>query len=453
MAQTAADFFNFPTVDIGVFLKRVQEEFEDDIKAQEEFEATYDKACEGKSPNERKALKATIEAQLGKKRIPYPMLMLGKAGIGKTQGMSDLCKRRGWGFKEMRLVNFTETDLIGIPYKDEHGMTQYATNALFPSVERGDPKYGIILVDEFTSAPSNIQVPILQLTDSSRSIGNYHLPDGWKIVLAGNGPGDGGTFRSLPGTVISRASCYYVVTSTEAWLNYAMTNGIHRSIRAYIGSMHNDYSDRAMSTLHGYVEDEETGYEKAFPCPRTWEKLSRFLFDLDKRYPNWQLPEVQERIGGGYVRFLVASCIGTTAADAFLSFIAYEKDIVKAEVICKSATPAERAKLLKLSNLDAGAKYLTICTLADYLHAMSNGKIDIITGTIDKGYLQMYANALNWIFEGVANPTNEEAMFAVTDINQRNSHISSSLLTSPLFKELCPTYIELHKHTAQLLRA
>lgn len=445
MAQTAADFFNFPTVDIKVFLKRVEEEFEDDMKAQREYELAMSQA---KSETD----KLEMRAKLGKKRIPYPMLMLGKAGIGKTQGISELCAKRGWGFKEMRLVNFTETDLIGIPYKDEHGMTQYATNALFPNVERGDPEYGIILVDEFTSAPSNIQVPILQLTDSSRSIGNYHLPDGWKIVLAGNGPGDGGTFRSLPGTVISRASCYYVITSTEAWLDYAMLNSIHRSIRAYIGSMRTDISG-AGDTLHGYKEDEDTGYEKAFPCPRTWEKLSRFLYDLDKRYPGWQTPEVQDRIGGNYVNFLVASCIGSTAANAFLAFIAYEKDIVSAEAICKANDAVARAKLPRLDSLDPGAKYLTVCTLADYLCDKSEGKVDVITGTVDKSYIQMFANALNWVFEGVADPTSEEAMFAVTDISQRNNHISMSLTQSPEFIQLCPTYSKLKAKTVHMLQA
>lgn len=443
MAQTAADIFNFPTVDIKVFLQRVKLEFEDDIREQQTYETAIEAA-------KTEAEKVAVRAKLGKKRIPYPMLMLGKAGIGKTQGMAELCAEQGWGFKEMRLVNFTETDLIGIPFKDENNMTQYAANALFPSIERGDPKYGIILVDEFTSAPSNIQVPILQLTDSSRSIGNYHLPDGWKIVLAGNGPGDGGTFRSLPGTVISRASCYYVVTSTEAWLEYATSHGIHRSIRAYIGSKRTSLSGE--TTLHGYKEDEDTGYEKAFPCPRTWEKLSRFLYDLDKRFPGWQSPEVQrDTIKSNYVEFLVASCIGSSAALEFLNFVSYEKDIVPAEAICKANDATARAKLPRLESLETGAKYLTICTLSDYLGSISQGNIDIITGVVDKKLIQIYSNAFNWVFEGVSNPTNEEAIFAITDICTGNSNFSTSIVQHPSFLELCPSYLKIQAKTARML--
>lgn len=402
--------FDFPAVDVKNFLLRIEEEFTDDIK---------------------------------QNRIPYPVLGIGKAGIGKTEGVRGLCEKMRWGFKELRLVNYTETDLIGIPFKNEQGMTDHATNVIFPLEER-DGKYGILLVDEFTSAPSNIQVPILQLTDSSRSVGNYHLPNGWKIVLAGNGPNDGGTFRSLPGTVISRASCYRVEPDVSSWLEWATTSSIHYTIRSYVR--------QNPSSLHGYSEDVDTGYDRAFPCPRTWTKLSRFLKDLDVRHPNWVSGEGLEP---DYLRILIASNIGIPETDKFLSFLTFEKECENVDKILAANTSAERSKLKRIETMRREAAFMTITMLSDRIRTelAKPGAVDIMNLKFSRQSVQLYANACNWIFEGVRNPSGELATFAITDLNTTNKGTALTILGLQEFKDLCPSYAQLQKETQKIFKA
>lgn len=278
-------------------------------------------------------------------RIPAPVLALGKAGIGKTEMFRGLAKELGIGFKEIRLVNYTETDLVGLPYKNEDNMTSHAANDLFPIAERDGDK-GILLVDEFTSATRQVQVPILQLTDVSRSIGSYHLPDGWKIIIAGNGPSDGGTFNDLPGTVISRSSCYYVVPAADAWLDWAATHNIHPYVRAYVS--------RTPSAIHGYVADQD--YDRAFPCPRAWTNLSRELYDYDRAVAannGSNMPSV--------ITCLVASYVGRKTAVDFLDFISYRSQMVDAQRILKEGEKCAT----HIYDLNANALWLTLGFLAE----------------------------------------------------------------------------------------
>lgn len=398
--------FDFPEVSVGFFLQRVKDEMTTDMQ---------------------------------KGRVPNPMLGIGLAGIGKTEGISGLCKEMGIAFQEMRLVNYTETDLIGIPFLKD-GRTEHGTNVLFPSEER-DGKYGILLVDEFTSAPSNIQVPILQLTDKSRSVGQYKLPDGWKIVITGNGPNDGGTFTNLPGTVISRASCYRVVPTVESWLDWAGKNNIHPAIRAFV--------KYAPDNLHGYSEDEATGYDRAFPCPRSWTKLSVLLTDYYERFPGWaSKPETFED-HKEMVEILVAANIGVTTARAFMAFLQFEKDLVDAAAVCKADTPEKRKALApsrdKNGKLNRQAFYLSITHLADMLGmaAQQPKWVNAMKRFVAPEMFSFVANSINWVLE--SSDSLDITTFAIAEINSALGGIAAHLVAEPTFKKLCPRFAEFAK--------
>ena len=398
--------FDFPKVSVGFFLQRVKDEMMTDMK---------------------------------KNRIPSPILGIGLAGIGKTEGIEGVCKELGIGFQQMRLVNYTETDLIGIPHI-ANGRTEHATNVLFPSEER-DGKYGILLVDEFTSAPSNIQVPILQLTDKSRSVGQYKLPDGWKIVITGNGPNDGGTFTNLPGTVISRASCYRVEPTVESWLDWASKNNVHPAIRAFV-----KYSP---DNLHGYTEDEASGYDRAFPCPRSWTKLSVILTDYDERFPNWAKTPATFDEHSDLVEILVAANIGETTARTFMAFLKFEKDLIDPIAICKAGTPEARKALAPAKDaagrVNREAFYLSITHLADTLGLASQQSkwVDVMRKFVAPEMYAFVANSINWVLE--VSDSADITTFAIAEINSSLGGIAAYLVSQPTFTKMCPRFSEFAK--------
>lgn len=388
------------------------------------------------------ALEAEMRKDMERKRIPKPMLAIGLAGIGKTEGIKSIANKLGIGMLEMRLVNYSETDLIGIPFLNEDQRTEHATNVLFPNEQR-DGKYGILLIDEFTSAARNIQVPILQLTDSSRSVGQYKLPDGWKIVIAGNGPNDGGTFTNLPGTVISRAGCFYVEPSVESWLDWAGKNRIHHAIRAFIRMNGDKY-------LHDYTEDEATGYDRAFASPRSWANLSEVLYDFDEAHTGWTARRETYEALTDHHKILVASRIGNSTADRFESFVAFETQLIDPMKILGANDDASRAKLPKLSSMAPELQYLTITSLSDNLARVANGKPVAVVGTevtIKPAYIQALANAINWIYSGVTNPTGEMATFATAELTSDITGFAHKVFSSEMFRNLCP----LHEHALRNL--
>lgn len=424
MAEATIETFDFPQVEVSFFLDRLEESMRTSMQKIEAEKAEY-----ARLTDEQKKVYQWEET-------PRPMLAIGKAGIGKTEGVRGVAKKLGIGMKEMRLVNYTETDLIGIPYLKD-GRTFHGTNDLFP-VEERDGEYGFLLVDEFTSASRNIQVPILQLTDSSRAIGGYTLPRGWKIIIAGNGPNDGGTFVNLPGTVISRSSCYYVQASSDAWLTWAAKNNVHPAIRAFIKSN--------PSEIHGYNEDYDTGYDRAFPCPRAWTNLSTELHDIDNRMPDWAKTDESFTANSYTVGVLVSSYIGTTASGKFMSFMQYESQLIEPSLIMLG-----KAKDKRLADMSAPVSFFQLSILTDALAELfKNPKTDILMKRqVPIQIVQAVANCFNWVLDS-CSPESERAVYATTEFMDASAGIAPMIIQSPEFNTLCPKFKQLGQNLAAL---
>ena len=68
----------------------------------------------------------TVDAFVQQVRAEYslpkrkPIFGIGKPGVGKTVSLRDLAKDMGIGFLDIRLTNYTEVDLKGVPMPDEN---------------------------------------------------------------------------------------------------------------------------------------------------------------------------------------------------------------------------------------------------------------------------------------------------------------------------------------------
>ena len=134
-----------------------------------------------------------MQFEEGNKR---PIFGLGKGGIGKTESIADLAKELNIGYIDIRLLMYSEVDLKGIPYPDEHHVsTVWLQNDILPKVER-DGEKGILVLDEITSVARSVRTAAYQLLNERR-LGEYILPDGWLVVCLGNGEDDGGDFQGL----------------------------------------------------------------------------------------------------------------------------------------------------------------------------------------------------------------------------------------------------------------
>ena len=205
--------------------------------------------------------------------VRKPMLVIGLPGIGKTAGIQNIVKElntqlppeKQLGFKKILLGQTVVGSLSGIPVVMPDGSVKRVQMPDLPDESR-DGKYGVLFLDEITTADEMQIQPALGLADDSRNIGEYTLPEGWIVVGAGNGP-DCTNFVRLDDMTISRFVPYDIVYNYALdFRPYAHASGLNPDIIAYL-NFEPDACVRVESN-----EMDRAG--KIFPCPRTWERLS-----------------------------------------------------------------------------------------------------------------------------------------------------------------------------------
>jgi len=126
---------------------------------------------------------------------------------------------------------------------------------------------GIIFVDEFNLAPPLVQYAMYELIND-RALGDYHLPEGWVVIGAGNrGSLDGATTFEFPAPLNDRFLWYELkMPSVEKWTEYAARNGVDYRIIGFL-----------QTTRSAIYTFNPKSKEKAFATPRSWVKASRLI--------------------------------------------------------------------------------------------------------------------------------------------------------------------------------
>ena len=246
--------------------------------------------------------------------IRYPMLVLGRPGIGKTAGVSyiinelnkQLPPEKQLGYKSIRLGTTMVGTFQGIPtvnpttgqskliyHGDLPNAGQYnnamPSSAPDPTTAEGfldiygsklpnyggevDKPYGVLFLDEITTTdPLQVQ-PALALCDGERGLGGYKLPDGWIVVAAGNGP-ESSNFIRLDDMTINRFIVFDIQYNFYTdFAEYARGRGFCEEIMSYL-----NFSPDSACRPVSIADDGNVG--KQYASPRSWEKL----FGQYKRY-------------------------------------------------------------------------------------------------------------------------------------------------------------------------
>tara|TARA_R100000655_G_scaffold21305_1_gene43701 strand:+ start:1353 stop:2402 length:1050 start_codon:yes stop_codon:yes gene_type:complete len=164
-----------------------------------------------------------------------------------------------FGFIDFRLSLYESVDLGGLPYIDDDNTQKRAFLGNLP--QGGE---GLLFFDEYAQASGSLQAIVGQIIYEGR-IGEYALPDGWKVICAGNRASDRASSNKLPSHVIGRCSIIDFDHSTEDWLAWASVNDVHQDVIAYIG-----YRQDALNVFDPKVVTPQ-------PSPRSWTRLSDTL--------------------------------------------------------------------------------------------------------------------------------------------------------------------------------
>lgn len=221
----------------------------------------------------------------------------GNQGIGKTQSVGQVAKDAGLGFVHLHLATQEVGDLVGLLINNGDGTVSHARPEWFPTEGSG-----IIFLDELNRAhPDVIQAMFSFIT--SKTIHRHRLPDGWKIVAAGN-------YQSDQFNVTD--------TSDAAW----MSRFCHVELQPTVAEFTTFAEHKGFDSVSGFITDHNACLEmlpkessKLFVAPdrRSWIEM---IGPLERE----DLPEL--------IRFeLYSGIVGQPAA---VSFQAWKRTAEKA---------------------------------------------------------------------------------------------------------------------------
>lgn len=347
-----------------------------------------------------KTMKQVVELAVrdGEKR---PLFFLGKGGIGKSKIVESVANEMGIGYIDIRLLLYTETDIKGIPYPDDaKEFTIWLQNDILPRVDK-DGAEGILVLDEITSAMKSVRTAIYQLLQE-RKLGNYVLPEGWRVVCLGNGEQDGGDFNGMEGNFANRCSMFKVEADAESFRRYGMTAGINPYVLAYIGWAPGD--------LQTYNDDDITEEGLLFASPRSWEAVS----DILNKGKGGKLTTLDE------VR--IQSNVGTEVGEKFCTFIKFKESIVNIDDILKDKT--------RMIPEHLEAIYMTVQNLVTEMARVARAS-DI--EEMEK--ITRVGNGVRWL---LSIPRLEIAIMGFKDFMDVGGVNALTLTVHPEFDRVCP---------------
>ena len=222
-----------------------------------------------------------------------PVMLWGPPGVGKSQIVAQVAAQHAVALVDIRLSQMEPSDLRGIPFRQDERV-EWAIPAMLPDAERHG-EAGILFIDEITSAPPSVSAAAYQLI-LDRRLGEYHVPEHWAIVAAGNRQGDRGVTYNMPAPLANRFSHYEISVNLDDWAAWAYRQSIDERIIAFL---------RFRPDL---LFDFDPEYNPvAFPSPRTWEFAHRALQKF-ARQPGLLL--------GG-----LEACVGKAAGAELFAFI------------------------------------------------------------------------------------------------------------------------------------
>jgi hypothetical protein len=263
-------------------------------------------------------------AEHGMMRILHAGLvpgLLSSPGVGKSNLAHQIAAKNNLKVIDLRLSSSDPTDMNGFPKimqrtieQAESGIPEkagYVPMDTFPIEQDALPvktwktitlddgakkrvpdtyyKGWLLLLDEFNSAPLSVQAAAYKLV-LDKAVGLYKLHHRVAIMVAGNLTGDKAITNRISTALQSRIVWLEIEVCVVAWDIWAIANDIDHRVRSFIKFK--------PDALHKFDPNHN---EHTFPCPRTWEFMSKIIKPIDK-IEYIELPVMAGTIGEGMAR-------------------------------------------------------------------------------------------------------------------------------------------------------
>jgi len=214
-------------------------------------------------------------------RKRHPIMIWGKPGIGKSEGIKQVAFEFGATienncFVDIRLSQYDSVDLRGIPVPHADATTVWNMPATIPF--KGNPKFDetakviFLFLDELNSGATGVLAACYQLINDRR-VGEHDLMDNVIIIGAGNRETDRGVTTRMPTPIANRLTHYELQEDVDAVCIHFQSLKLPNVGIAFL-----QFRKPLLSTFDPAKPD------KAFATPRTWQKA--FDYYSDKEMPD-----------------------------------------------------------------------------------------------------------------------------------------------------------------------
>ena len=276
--------------------------------------------------------------------VPY---LEGSPGVGKSSIVKNIADTYNLKLIDLRLSQCTPEDLQGFPMRTGDKAT-FTPFDVFPvegdKIPEGSAGW-LLFCDEPSSATKPVQAAAYKLM-LDRQVGSFKLHENCVIMAAGNKATDKAVVNKMSTALQSRLVHYELETNPKDWIQHAFEAGYDHRVIGFIQYM--------PSKLMAFNPDHT---EKTFPCPRTWEFVSRLVKDDDITHE------------------LAADIAGAIGEGNAVEFIGFAKEYdnlprvseIEAEPMNVPVPPEASTKFATMSMLVEHTTKDNVDTLLDYI--------------------------------------------------------------------------------------
>lgn len=204
--------------------------------------------------------------------INEPTFLWGAPGVGKSEAVHQIANEDNIGMVDFRAVLRNPVDLLGVPMPNpKTKRTEWYSPDDLPN-EKRDGKEGILFLDELNAANPQVQAACYGLV-LDRKLGDYRLPDGWRIVAAGNRVSDRSAAQRMQRALANRFDHIDVMVDPKQWVEDYANKYLDPLMAAFIRF-------RPAMLHEELLLEEEKGDdrdERRFPTPRSWASANKMI--------------------------------------------------------------------------------------------------------------------------------------------------------------------------------
>ena len=239
------------------------------------------------------------------------IFLRGEPGVGKSELILQAARLAGLKVKHLYGSQMTTEDTGGLPQIRDGKVIHFPLEDYIP--EDGVPF--CLLIDEYPVCSPDVQKALYSII-LDRKVGDYSLPKGTWVVLAGNNKEDHALVRNISSALTNRVLTLDLKLDVNEWLEWAKSNSINKDVLGFITK----YPDLLL--------DKPPVKPAPFSTPRSWTMLANAM-DLLKKNHKYDIDLVAPLAFGALTK---------STAEKFLQFVFKTKKYPEAISLSKAGT-------------------------------------------------------------------------------------------------------------------